>query len=281
MPYDNSTGVITYTGPGATEVRAKFSGGTGVTYNSTTGEIAIGQAVATTSDVTFNTAKTALSMATGGAALTGGATNTFATLSATGTTSGSISLLGVRAENVTTGYGASSLIIDHGQNRPSGTSTTSGSPVFGLESTRGTSSTPTASGANDTLGVLQFAGHDGVRGLGSQINGSSVQIIGLAASAFTNDGTYTTNAGANLLIRTQPTNMRLTSASRQQLFIQNYTTVAGAPPTQNISWNATSMATQYDNTGTTYNGNGKQAHTFYHPTFSIYGVPSQSTANVS
>ena len=207
-------------------------------------------------------------------------TNTFATLSATGTTSGSISLLGVRAENVTTGYGASSLIIDHGQNRPSGTSTTSGSPVFGLESTRGTSSTPTASGANDTLGVLQFAGHDGVRGLGSQINGSSVQIIGLAASAFTNDGTYTTNAGANLLIRTQPTNMRLTSASRQQLFIQNYTTVAGAPPTQNILWNSSSMATQYDNTGTTYNGNGKQAHTFYHPTFSIYGVPSQSTANV-
>ena len=131
-------------------------------------------------------------MATGGASLTSGAVNTFATLGATGTVSGSISTLGLRAENVTTGYGASSLIIDHGQNRPSGTSTTSGSPVFGLESTRGTSSTPTASGANDTLGVLQFAGHDGVRGLGSQINGSSVQIIGLAASAFTNDGTYTT-----------------------------------------------------------------------------------------
>ena len=116
---------------------AKFSGDTGVTYNSTTGEIAIGQAVATTSDVTFNTARTALSMATGGASLTSGAVNTFVTLGATGTVSGSISTLGLRAVNVTTGYGASSLIIDHGQNRPSGTSTTSGSPVFGLESAHG------------------------------------------------------------------------------------------------------------------------------------------------
>ena len=36
------------------DVRSKFSGGTGVTYNSGTGAISIGQAVATTSDVTFN-----------------------------------------------------------------------------------------------------------------------------------------------------------------------------------------------------------------------------------
>ena len=35
-------------------IRSKFSGGTGVTYNSTTGEIAIGQAVETTSNVQFN-----------------------------------------------------------------------------------------------------------------------------------------------------------------------------------------------------------------------------------
>ena len=222
----------------------------------------------------------AYSMATGGAVLTGGVVNTFATLGATGTVSGSTSTLGVRAENVTTGYGASNIIVDHGQNRAGGTATTSGSPVFSFESTRGTSTTPTATGANDTLGVVQFAGHDGVRGLGSQINGSSVQIIGQAASAYTNDGTYTTNAGANLLVRTQPTNMRLTSNSRQALFFQNYTTVAGAPPTQNVLWNSSSMTTQYDNTGTTYNGTGKQAHTFYHPTFNIYGVPSQSTANV-
>jgi len=49
--YDNTTGVFTYTGPSATEVRAHFSGGTGVTI--TDGSIAIGQAVATNSSVTF------------------------------------------------------------------------------------------------------------------------------------------------------------------------------------------------------------------------------------
>jgi len=51
LAYNNSTGVITYTGPSASEVRAHISGGTGVTVSS--GEISIGQAVATTSDVTF------------------------------------------------------------------------------------------------------------------------------------------------------------------------------------------------------------------------------------
>ena len=39
LAYNNSTGVITYTGPSASEVRAHISGGTGVTVSS--GEIAI------------------------------------------------------------------------------------------------------------------------------------------------------------------------------------------------------------------------------------------------
>jgi len=52
LAYNNSTGVITYTGPSASEVRAHISGGTGVSVSS--GEISIGQAVATNSNVTFN-----------------------------------------------------------------------------------------------------------------------------------------------------------------------------------------------------------------------------------
>jgi len=46
-----SAGVITYTGPSAAETRAHFSGGTGVTVSS--GEISIGQDVATSSTPTF------------------------------------------------------------------------------------------------------------------------------------------------------------------------------------------------------------------------------------
>lgn len=52
LSYDNVSGVLTFTGPSASEVRAHFSGGTGVTI--TNGSIAIGQSVSTTSSVTFN-----------------------------------------------------------------------------------------------------------------------------------------------------------------------------------------------------------------------------------
>ena len=52
LAYNSSTGVITYTGPSSAEVRAHFSAGTGVTISN--GQISIGQAVATTSNVTFN-----------------------------------------------------------------------------------------------------------------------------------------------------------------------------------------------------------------------------------
>jgi len=52
LSYNSSSGVITYTGPSAAEVRAHFSNGTGVAI--TSGQISIGQAVATNSNVTFN-----------------------------------------------------------------------------------------------------------------------------------------------------------------------------------------------------------------------------------
>jgi hypothetical protein len=52
LAYNSSTGVITYTGPSATDVRAHISAGTGVTI--TDGAVAIGQAVGTGSNVTFN-----------------------------------------------------------------------------------------------------------------------------------------------------------------------------------------------------------------------------------
>ena len=47
-----ASGVFTYTGPSAAETRAHFTGGTGVSI--VAGEVAIGQPVATTDDVTFN-----------------------------------------------------------------------------------------------------------------------------------------------------------------------------------------------------------------------------------
>ena len=51
LSYNNSTGVITYTGPSAAEVRAHFTAGTGVAISN--GQISIGQAVGTSDNVTF------------------------------------------------------------------------------------------------------------------------------------------------------------------------------------------------------------------------------------
>ena len=52
VSYDASTGEITYTGPSASEVRAHFTGGTGVTI--TDGEVAIGQPVGPDDSVQFS-----------------------------------------------------------------------------------------------------------------------------------------------------------------------------------------------------------------------------------
>ena len=51
LTYNSSNGVITYTGPSASEVRAHITAGTGVSISS--GQVSIGQAVATNSNVTF------------------------------------------------------------------------------------------------------------------------------------------------------------------------------------------------------------------------------------
>jgi hypothetical protein len=52
LTYSSSTGVFSFTGPSTAEIRAQFTAGTGVTI--TNGAVAIGQAVAPTSNVTFN-----------------------------------------------------------------------------------------------------------------------------------------------------------------------------------------------------------------------------------
>ena len=74
LSYNNSTGVITYTGPSASEVRAHISAGTGVTFSS--GEIAIGQAVATDSNVTFGNVTVSGNLDVNGTTTTVDSTNT-------------------------------------------------------------------------------------------------------------------------------------------------------------------------------------------------------------
>ena len=74
LAYNNSTGVITYTGPSATEVRTHFSGGTGVAISS--GEVSIGQAVATNSNVQFANLTLSGNLTVNGTTTTVSSTNT-------------------------------------------------------------------------------------------------------------------------------------------------------------------------------------------------------------
>ena len=74
LAYNNSTGVITYNGPNASEVRTHFSGGTGVTISS--GEVAIGQAVATNSNVQFANLTLSGNLTVNGTTSTVSSTNT-------------------------------------------------------------------------------------------------------------------------------------------------------------------------------------------------------------
>lgn len=64
LAYTASTGELVYTGPSASEVRAHFSGGTGISI--TNGVIAIAQAVDSTDDVTFATLTTTGNVVIGG-----------------------------------------------------------------------------------------------------------------------------------------------------------------------------------------------------------------------
>ena len=74
LAYNNSTGVITYTGPSASEVRTHFSGGTGVSISS--GEVSSGQAVATNSNVQFGNLTLSGNLTVNGTTSTVSSTNT-------------------------------------------------------------------------------------------------------------------------------------------------------------------------------------------------------------
>lgn len=74
LTYNSGTGVITYTGPSAAEVRAHLSAGTGVTLSS--GQISIGQAVGTGDSVTFSSLTTTGNVVVGGNLQVTGTTTT-------------------------------------------------------------------------------------------------------------------------------------------------------------------------------------------------------------
>jgi len=85
LSYDNSTGVITYTGPSASEVRGHFSVavGSGLTYNSTTGEFgtsAIPNAQLANSSITFGSTSVSLGSTVSALSITSYTASTFVSI---------------------------------------------------------------------------------------------------------------------------------------------------------------------------------------------------------
>ena len=125
-----SGGTITYTGPSASETRAHLSAGTGVTYSG--GAFSIGQAVATSSNVTFADLVVSGNLTVNGATSTVSSTNTTMTDSlielgngTTGTPAGDAGIVIERGDesNVFMGWDDSASSFAFGTTTATGSST--------------------------------------------------------------------------------------------------------------------------------------------------------------
>jgi hypothetical protein len=146
LSYNNATGVFTYTGPSATEVRAHFSAGTGVSISA--GQISIGQDVGATASPTFATVNANLS-----GNVTGNLTGTVLTAAQTNITSlGTLTSLSVSGNTTISG----DLTV-------SGTTTTVNSTVVTIDDpvlTLGGDTAPLNDDGKDR--GIEFRWHNGV-----------------------------------------------------------------------------------------------------------------------
>jgi len=101
LAYNSSTGVFTYTGPSASEVRAHFSAGTGVTISN--GQVSIGQAVGTSDSAVFASLQTTGNIVVGGDLTVNGTTTTV-----------NSTTLDVADKNITVASGAASAAAANG-----------------------------------------------------------------------------------------------------------------------------------------------------------------------
>jgi hypothetical protein len=174
------------------------------------------QSLDTTSDVIFNTLQTTDRVSIGGRAIS----STTNLLSITNETANTYPYLTIRG---------------HGQNLPSGGSTTAANPQIQFESGRGTNSSPTASGANDALFAISAGVYDGANWSLSNNTLATVSIIAFNDQAAANDGAgNTTAAGANIYLRLQPNGVKLNSTSRQRPIFTDWVAPTSTNPPQLI-----------------------------------------------
>ena len=230
-------------------------------------------------DVSTDNTSATYNLTAGGYTQTSDQLYTFSSVGADGTQSGSTPNRGLGVSNATSGARSVVYVRAHGQNESGGTSTTSGLAQLTLEGTRGTHTAPTALTTGNSFGIVSAGGYDGAKYTIADRGAGTAQIIFQADEAWANDGTYTTDAGTNVIMRIQPSNMRLTSNSRQNIFITDWdTAVTGSGPEQYILFGYPNSNTQYTNTGVQYTGTAKTNTQFINTALANIGVTGQDSA---
>lgn len=231
------------------------------------------QTLNTTSNVVFNSVRSSRAVSAGGFPID---SNGQILVRAGNTQSTALMV-----SNADTGVRSEITVRSFGQNLPGGGATTSPSPGFIVEGSRGTYASPTAVQNGDTLWFIGGGGYDGARWPSDhQIN--QAQIIGLATENYAGNATTSTNGGARIIIRSQPQGTQLSSTSRQVWLSQSWTAPSGSNPAQaNIAignaFNDTPTLTNSAGS-TTWTGFGASSISYINTKNYIFGVPSQDTS---
>lgn len=151
---EGTTNLYYTTARATTDAQAAITAGTGVTV--TAGQVAIGQDVATTANTSFNSVTTNRSLSVG--------ENPDANGDIIGIIAGgnNIPIIAEFSNFDNAPRNSFVSIKEYGQNRSNGTASTGGRPGLVFQSSRGTGAAPTAVGANDVIGAVQFSGYDGL-----------------------------------------------------------------------------------------------------------------------
>ena len=224
LSYNSSTGVITYTGPSASEVRAHLSAGTGVTYSG--GAFSIGQAVGTSSNVEFNNLLVQGTLTVNGSTTTVSSTNTTIADAlielGSGNSGANTNDLGLIFERGTTGDNAFMGWDESADKFIVGTTTATGASTGGLSITTGTLVANLEGSVTGTVSSL--SNHDtGDLAEGSNLYFTNARADARIAAATTSDlseGTnlYYTNARADARVNLQTgANLDLSSKDTDDL----------------------------------------------------------------
>ena len=241
--------------------RASLSGSTGVTYNSSTGAISIGQAVATTDRPSFAGLTSTKTIAGGGKTVDSNG-DVLVTNSTNNATQQAVAGF---FDNTTANRRGIVAVREYGQNTGSRADTTTiGQSQLVLEASRGTAAAPTTvTTANSSMGVFGVGGYDGTRWSSEAGVGMPLSIVGQNTETWTSDSTVFTGSisGTTLTVTAVSSGTISMGQILSGTGVANGTTITafgnntnGGVGTYTVSFSQTVSSTSITGVGTTAAG---------------------------